>query len=50
VPRRWWSLLLFVATLCLPIPVLYLGLRRLRRLARESKADRTSQEIVDQTA
>ena len=50
LPRRWWSLLLFVATLCLPTVVLYLGLRRLRRLARESKAERTSQGIADQTA
>ena len=50
MPRRWWSLLLFIATLCLPTLVLYLGLRRLRRLARESKAGRTSQRIIDHTA
>lgn len=49
MPRRWWSLLLFVATLCLPILVLYVGLRRLRRLVHESKVGRTSQGIVDHT-
>jgi amino acid transporter len=49
LPRRWWGLLLFVATLCLPTLVGYLGVRRLRRLARESNAGRTAQGIVDQT-
>jgi uncharacterized protein (DUF983 family) len=28
LPRRWWSLLLFVATLCLPNVVVYLAVRR----------------------
>jgi hypothetical protein len=49
LPRRWWSLLLFVATYWLRALVMYLGLRRLRRLARESKAGRASQGIVDPT-
>ena len=48
LPRRWWSLLLFVATLCLPTLVGYLGVRRLRWLPRESNAG-PSQGIVDQT-
>ena len=33
LPRRWWSLLLFVATLCLPNLLGYLVVRRLRRLS-----------------
>ena len=49
LPRRWWSLLLFVATLCLPTLVGYVGVRRLRQLARESNVGRTSQGTVDQT-
>jgi hypothetical protein len=49
LPRRWWSLLLFVGSLLLPALVGYAGGRRLRRLARESRAGRTSQGIADQT-
>jgi hypothetical protein len=49
LPRRWWSLLLFVGTYWLPALVMYAGVRRLRWLARESKAGRASQGMVDQT-
>jgi hypothetical protein len=49
LPRRWWSLVLFIATEGSPAPIAYLGIRRLRRLARDSKAGGRSQEVVDQT-
>jgi hypothetical protein len=47
--RRWWGLVLFIGTCWFPALVAYVGVRRLRRLAGESKARRTSQGIVDQT-
>lgn len=48
--RQWWGLVLFFGTVWLfPALVAYMGVRRLRQLARESKAGRTSQAIVDQT-
>ena len=46
--RRWWGLVLFFVTLWFPALVAYVGVRRLRRLARGSRAGGTSQGIVDQ--
>ncbi|WP_203919966.1 hypothetical protein [Rugosimonospora africana] len=48
LPRRWWSLLLFVATIYFPQPIVFLGVRRLIRLTREIKAERASGSIADQ--
>jgi hypothetical protein len=49
LPRRWWSLVLFIATELSSAPIAYLGVRRLRGLARESKAGGRSQGMIDQT-
>jgi hypothetical protein len=46
LPRRWWSLVLFIGTCWSSAPIAYLGIRR---LARESKAGDRSQRMVDQT-
>jgi hypothetical protein len=50
MPRRWWSVVLFFATVWLPSLVVYVPLRRLFRPLRERKAGRRSQGTVDHTA
>ena len=45
VPRTWWFLIIFVITYWIPGVTVYVGLRRLRRLKSQFKAERTAQRI-----